>query len=655
MSSQSICYHDQDKSKEELCAELGELRRQVSQFNNLRTLRPPSHPSKKRSLLDAQNQVLELIATGTPLPKILAVLAQRIEEQTTNALCSILLLDDTGQTLYLGAAPSFPDSYQQLLAHGIPVGACAGTCGTAVYRREPVTSVDVTDDPLWAAFREIPLSYGFRAYWSSPIFASNGDVLGTFAMVYRMPRYPSQHDRHLVELSTHLAGIAIERERSDMALKASEEQLRSLNARLEQQVQERTAQLQRSLEHEALLKRITDKVRDSLDEAQILQVAVEELGQVLGVFACEAGIYNAEQATRTVRYEYTILPLSTLGTTTKVCDLPMGAFCAIAPEPPCAINASKAVFACPIWDNHDTIGDLWLFKSGHESFDELEIRLVQQVANQCAIALRQARLYQAAQAQVTELEKLNQMKDEFLSTVSHELRTPIANMKMAIHMLKLSTNTEQRQRYLEILQSQCLREAELINDLLDLQRLEASSYVIALDDEVNLSTWIPAVVKPFDLRTQEQQQLLQVVHSPILAPILTHRASLERVLSELLNNACKYTPAQGQIELQVEQTTGVELDSPPEVIFTVRNQAEIPATELSHIFDKFYRVPNADPWRRGGTGLGLALVQKLVERLGGTIRVLSQQGWTLFEVRLPWTAIDQSWVGLSGATTSPST
>ena len=71
-------------------------------------------------------------------------------------------------------------------------------------------------------------------------------------------------------------------------------------------------------------------------------------------------------------------------------------------------------------------------------FEELEIRLVQQVSNQCAIALRQSRLYQAAQAQVEELERLNQLKDDFLSTVSHELRTPMANIKMATQMLEIT-------------------------------------------------------------------------------------------------------------------------------------------------------------------------------------------------------------------------
>jgi signal transduction histidine kinase len=109
------------------------------------------------------------------------------------------------------------------------------------------------------------------------------------------------------------------------------------------------------------------------------------------------------------------------------------------------------------------------------------------------------------------------------------------------------------------------------------------------------------------------------------------RASLERILAELLNNACKYTLNAGEIVLSVHlKELGKELST----IFTISNQAEISATELPRIFDKFYRVPKADRWKQGGTGLGLALVQKLVERLQGTIRVDSSDGWTTFTIEL---------------------
>jgi signal transduction histidine kinase len=91
-----------------------------------------------------------------------------------------------------------------------------------------------------------------------------------------------------------------------------------------------------------------------------------------------------------------------------------------------------------------------------------------------------------------------------------------------------------------------------------------------------------------------------------------------RLLAELLNNACKYTPSNGEIRFSIKQDIDLYNPKPTASItsFEVSNQAEIPTTEIPHIFDKFYRVPNADPWKQGGTGLGLTLVKKLVEQLG---------------------------------------
>ncbi len=112
-----------------------------------------------------------------------------------------------------------------------------------------------------------------------------------------------------------------------------------------------------------------------------------------------------------------------------------------------------------------------------------------------------------------------------------------------------------------------------------------------------------------------------------MPPLLTHCPSFERVLFELLNNACKYTPAKGRIEIIAKRVhAGIR--------FIVRNEAPIPSDELEGIFQKFYRIPHADPWKQGGTGLGLALVKKLVERLGGTVEVDSCRQWTTFTVTL---------------------
>jgi PAS domain S-box-containing protein len=418
--------------------------------------------------------------------------------------------------------------------------------------------------------------------------------------------------------------------------KETELRLQQLTATLEQQVRERTARLEQALEFEATLRRITDKVRDSLDESQILQTAVQELGIGLGVNSCNAALYDLNAGTSTISYEYNPSLFLMKGQVSYLANFPeiyepllrgeSIQFCNVDANP---FRGRVAMLACPMFLEQEVLGDLWLIVDKEYAFKEQELRLVQQVANHCAIALRQARLYQAAQAQVEELEKLNHLKDDFLSTVSHELRTPVSNMKMAIRMLKLAPTGERSQRYWQILETECDREAMLVSDLLDLQQLETSSQGDVPIDVICLQDWLPPILTSFKARAQEHQQSLLIEISSDLPSLLVAPKRLERVLTELLHNACKYTPGQGSIAFSAHHDAAAS-----SIQLTVRNQAEIPAAELPNIFEKFYRIPNADPWKQGGTGLGLALVKKLVEQMDGTIAAASSNGWTTFVVNL---------------------
>jgi PAS domain S-box-containing protein len=433
-----------------------------------------------------------------------------------------------------------------------------------------------------------------------------------------------------------------------------------LNSILEQQVEERTAQLQKALGYEAMVKRITDKVRDSLDEDQILQTAVEELVQGLGVYGCDTALFDVDRSAITVSHTYTagivsnysksILELHFSDIYPQLLKGQNLQFCELAYERSQKLNG---VFACPIIDDQGILGSLRLFRSCEKVFSETEIRLVLQVANQCAIAIRQARLYQATQVQVKALEELNQLKDDFLSTVSHELRTPITNMKMAICMLQNIDDQERRDRYMAILQAECIREAELINDLLDLQRL-ASGTKLLEPETIHLQEWLTKVIEPFQERTQNRQQTLSLHIPPHLPDFTSDPSCLGRILAELLNNACKYTPPGETISLSVQvlETTEPALSkgkmlstgsyafsllAPSTIslrICVCNSGVEIPAHELSRIFDKFYRIAGGDRWKQGGTGLGLALVQKLTEHLGGTIQVESGANQTCFILEL---------------------
>jgi signal transduction histidine kinase len=232
---------------------------------------------------------------------------------------------------------------------------------------------------------------------------------------------------------------------------------------------------------------------------------------------------------------------------------------------------------------------------------------------------------------VAQLEEINELKNDFLNLVSHELRSPLSNIKAIIQILQASTDDEENQHYLEIMDSECDRELELINDLLDLQRLESSSDSIVTPDALLLEQWLPWVIEPFQIRIQEHQQTLQINLPSNLPPLYSDSTNLERILVELLNNACKYTPAGGEIILNVGRNSS---ETPSKTMITINNSAEIPVTELPRIFEKFYRLPNADICHEGGSGLGLPIVQKLVEQLQGNIQVESTNGWTIFTLTL---------------------
>ena len=408
-------------------------------------------------------------------------------------------------------------------------------------------------------------------------------------------------------------------------------------------------ELRRTLNFEAILRSITDHVRNSLDEAQILQTVVQDLSQILGLNGCIAGLYTPESQISTIEYECALSLPAIKGTVVRMEKFAPGyrqllqgqhfQFCMTQDQGP-SLRSQVAILACPIVDNQQTLGDLWLFRSQETYFDISEMRLVRQVANQCAIAIRQARLYRAAQDQVEAMEALNRLKDEFLSTVSHELRTPVTNMKMALRMLERVTEAEKRNRYMQILQDECDREVELITNLLDLQRLQAESFPHRLAEAIDLQDWLPRWIEPWQARMQDRQQQLKVDLAKTLPVMVSDRASLGRLLTELLNNAYKYTPKGGTIALSAEGNPApnqqpTDKAQPAQVTLVIQNSVEIPQESLPYLFDKFYRVPSNNPWSQGGTGLGLALVKQLVEFMRGEIDVVSQAGWTTFTIQLP--------------------
>lgn len=425
------------------------------------------------------------------------------------------------------------------------------------------------------------------------------------------------------------------------------QQVRQLNETLESQVQERTIQLRKALDYEALLKRITDRMRDNLDERHILQTTVQELAAELNVVCCDTALYDPDHNTLTICYEAIRSDEleSAQGVTVSLSEIPdisretlegrWVQFCSLYNPIDAFRKVSRrfAILSCPLIDSQGILGDMWLFRACDQCFSEPEIRLVQQVANQCAIALRQSRLYQEIQAQIGDLEQLSYLKDDFLSSVSHELRTPMANIKMATQMLEIlfkqtgifNHESHRISQYFKVLQDECQREINLINDLLDLSRIESGTDTLTLMTQ-ELQRWLPDVVGASVDRAKGRQHHILIDVPAHLPPVTTDFSYLERIVTELLQNAFKYTPPGETIRVLAATTADT-------IQLQVSNTGtEIAASELDRIFDKFYRIPNSDPWKHGGTGLGLALVKRLTEHLGASIHVDSTNSTTTFTI-----------------------
>ncbi len=459
-------------------------------------------------------------------------------------------------------------------------------------------------------------------------------------------------------------------------IKEAQNRLTQLNQDLNERVEERTNALRIQMEREMILRNIVQSVHSSLDFGQVLKTLLQETQRILAADHLLVYGWDPERdpdyahcLTETTRDNVTHTQLGRLSAgwhqlfesdqrlvpDPNPASAPLyrwfGDVLAISDRDRIQLQdlsfsplirlinqlPTRSALLAPIKPDGILWGWLVVYRHAASNWQGWEMKLLQQLSFQAAIACRQSQLYAAAQAQVQELEKLNQLKDDFLSTVSHELRTPMSNIKMAISLLEMSLTQQglltedppsRLARHFGVLKQEAQREIQLINDLLEFSRLEAGADPISvqpLDVEIFLAELIPS----FAEKAQQNQQHLQLKLTDPSPTLFTHPPYLGRILQELLQNACKYTPPGESITLEAGAEDGL-------MRFSVTNTGvEIPASEQTRIFERFYRITGSDRWKHGGTGLGLALVKELAERLGGSIAVASQPGWTRFILKLP--------------------
>jgi signal transduction histidine kinase len=455
-------------------------------------------------------------------------------------------------------------------------------------------------------------------------------------LIAQQCHHPRQWDATEIDLLEQLAS------QLEVAIQQAElnQQVEYLKTQLELHSQKQAAELQYCINFESVLRRITEQIRDNFDETQILQAATEELARILQAECCQIELYSPCLTTATIAYEHTTESCRSLGEKRQIAEFPeiyqpllqkqTVRSVEIVPEWNLKVTVVTQI-VCPIFNAQGRLGNIWIKRQTQDSFNEFEEKFIQQVANECAIAIQRAKLYEVTQTQIRELEKLENLKQEFLRTLSHELKTPITSINLAAQTLESVLKQEGLldiqlvPQLLQILHKECRRESKLISDLLTLTYLEAEAEPLTLII-IDLKTWLPSIVEPFREITNCQQQNLKLNIANDLPLLETDITDLERILNELLNNACKFTPAGGTITVSAFSTGET-------TVLSVSNSGvEIATHELLHIFEPFYRIPNNDPWKYGGTGLGLALVHKLVKHIGASINVDSVLNQTTFKV-----------------------
>jgi len=177
---------------------------------------------KLRSIKEQdRTKVLELISQNIELPEILKTIVLNAEKENPEILCSILLLDKHKKHLLSGSAPSLPDFYNQAI-NGVTIGVGVGSCGTAAYTKKRVIVEDIQNHLYWEPYKDLAAQAQLRSCWSQPIFSSQNEVMGTFAMYHHDIHSPTKENIKLIEQTADLASIAIERYQVGLALKASE-------------------------------------------------------------------------------------------------------------------------------------------------------------------------------------------------------------------------------------------------------------------------------------------------------------------------------------------------------------------------------------------------------------------------------------------------
>jgi PAS domain S-box-containing protein len=289
--------------------------------------------------------------------------------------------------------------------------------------------------------------------------------------------------------------------------------------------------------------------------------------------------------------------------------------------------------ALPLVAGGETIGILGIGAKARNQYSESDFEFLQEIASQIALAIANVKAYAEIDDLKTRLQEENvYLRRELIANVSHDLRSPLASLRGYLETLLIKEDTltpAKRRSYLEIAARQTEHLQTLISELFELAKLDFQGYELN-PEPVHLGELTQDVLQKFQLAAEKKDIVLRVDVHPKVGFVRADMALIERALENLLENALKHTGPGGRISLAVSPQEGrVEVQ-------VTDTGSGIPAQDLPHIFERFYRVDKARTRDSGGAGLGLAIVKRILDLHHGKISVTSEpMAGTTFSFALP--------------------
>jgi PAS domain S-box-containing protein len=556
---------------------------------------------EQERILHLQQALLESVARGDDTREIIDRICLLAERLLPNAVATVMLMDEAYELLQVYAAPSVPADARARLTRLQP-GPGAGSCGNAVFRAEPQFVANTFTDPRWADLREFARDFDLCACWSMPVFSAQGRPVGTFALSSFEHRAPSDFHRKLLEIAALIVGIVLERSKSRDLL------------------------------------RLYERVFAGSGEGMVITDHNQRILTVNPAFQAVFG-YRLDEIVGQMP--------SKLASGTHDTDFYRTMWQAIGTAGYWSgeiVNRRKNGETFPEWLSISVVKDsdgrvthyIGIFSDISER-KRVETELQRHREHlEALVETRTRELSEAKRA----AEQANIAKSAFLANMSHEIRTPLNAITGLAHLIRRDDLTADQSERLDKLSAAGAHLLNVINDILDLSKIEAGHFVLE-DSAVHVESIIGMAVAVVAERAEAKKLVVRTELHDVPARLLGDATRLRQALLNYVTNAVKFTEA-GQITIHVAVVENRDEDVL--LRFDVSDTGiGIAPDEMPRLFQAFEQADNSTTRKYGGTGLGLAITRKIAQLMGGDAGAESRLGvgstfW--FTVRLRRAAED---------------